>query len=1157
MAFIDKNLLTQLRRDTKVIPINCSFTECPAWQGCPQVPYQGQMFGKSQAKVFFLFDGASSEDGSVGMPLMSNAGVYFRRVFLPDFLRMAGGVSYLNVNLVANALVKPDGTSRPPTSDEIHVCWFNFLELLMKHRPELIMCFGNGVFEILYKRAKNKEELPLPEDHKISRLRGTPYKIAFTDDYKPTILCTYSPSFVLRTPTVGDILEEDRQHAISLLKPELSSKYVKERKEVTIDQINVVESVKETLDFIDFLTRGFKEPTPIAFDIETSNLNRVYNNKLLSLQFSYEFGKAFVLPIEHPERNLFQDPRDLIKLVEALQKLFSSSQSRTKISWLVGHGLKFDFGVLYGRFRLLMRGNIPLWDTLLGMHWLDENLKGRSVALGGGKPYSLKTIGKKEFGFSYKSEHLNAREEGDLSSLAFEDFAEYGGSDVILNLHLFHAQLDMAERQKDNPLNKLKRFMRYYYSPATRSLAVMECNGLYVPREHLQYLQGASSPIWNRLEQIEKVELQNCQEVIDFRKKYKSRLTGSGISYAEDVWGDEEEEVLPPFDPNKQLQQELFFAKFLKLSPLKKTAKNKASYDKGFLKHYAEPFVYFEEPVIAENYAKNYATEEDEYRPNPLALILEQRELKKLGTTYSSGMEAMLVDPMGDCVDSRIRSSYHLHGTDTGRASSSNPNFQNLPAGKSKHAKEIKNMFQAEPPNRRYPKGTCLIQLDYKTAEVRWAAIFARDQNLIKIFNDAREDLKKACDPNSNMTDEEFAQSQLASDLHRRTASLMFGVPPDKVESSMRQASKCVIGSTLIYTNKGILPIESLVEDPCDDNWVQPVSGLSVASLGGYVDVLRVNHKWVDRTIRLEASGGLSIQGDEDHWLVLSDGVEKPLRDIDAGDFLLAYDFKSAFIPKQVLKKTYIEGRIKVYDIEVNDPKHMFVANGLLSKNCITFGIMYGMGVKTLAISNGWTLPEAEDKVNKFFSAFSTLNKWLHKAQDVAKKKGFSETLMGRRRRLAHLFETKDFRNEQKANKLAMNAPIQGQSSDAGIIGLLCFVDYLIKNGLERTWLVQNVVHDSCLIQVPFEDIRTALPIIQYCFVDGMSEYLLKYFGIDLPLPIECEIELGLKYGGLIKWDGRPKTLTEIIAKLEAQADALWRQPQDTSKYDLLDLVKK
>jgi len=781
------------------------------------------------------------------------------------------------------------------------------------------------------------------------------------------------------------------------------------------------------------------------------------------------------------------------------------------------------------------------------------------------------------------------------------------------------------------------------------------------------------------------------------------------------------------------------------------------------------------------------------------------------------------------------------------------------------------------------------------------------------------------------MTDEEFSQSQLASDLHRRTASLMFGAPPDKVDASMRQASKCVVGSTLIYTNKGILPIESLVEDPCDDNWVQPVRGLRVSSSNGPIDVLCINHKWVDSTIRIETSVGISIQGDRDHSISVWENcqiVEKRLGDISEGDYLLAPrsnnvwstespridhtianetvisegieaevtclicgkrlgnllthithahgtideyrkrfpgaplvspaqivkrmnsllgSMHNVFVPKcpdkmssslakllgylvaegdgqrytmsgnaeksaemlkdfifcmsecfglstevleypeltttgiirvpakvvryllglglikgysetqrvpeiifrstrseviaflsayfegdggvkhnsicavsaselllqdiqqlllnlnivgtlfsetrvtpvgkelrqyygirlgisdailfrdtvgfisshkriqadalsgggreciyglekllqelkgmykvskgklhryaidgvsvkfgerivkgggseithnrldsrpyvldtlkvwsnkeknevyddiswvhntrvrllPVTKKTKINQRVRVYGIEVNDPKHMFVANGLLSKNCITFGIMYGMGVKTLAISNGWTLPEAEDKVKKFFSAFSVLENWLRKAQDVAKKKGFVETLMGRRRRLTHLFDTKDFRNEQKANKLAMNAPIQGQSSDAGIIGLLSFVSYLIKNGLERKWLVQNVVHDSCLIQVPFEDIRTALPIIQHCFVDGMSEYLLKYFDLELPLPIECEIELGLKYGGLIKWDGRPKTLTEIIARLEAQADALWRQPQDTSKFDLLDLVKK
>jgi DNA polymerase-1 len=232
--------------------------------------------------------------------------------------------------------------------------------------------------------------------------------------------------------------------------------------------------------------------------------------------------------------------------------------------------------------------------------------------------------------------------------------------------------------------------------------------------------------------------------------------------------------------------------------------------------------------------------------------------------------------------------------------------------------------------------------------------------------------------------------------------------------------------------------------------------------------------------------------------------------------------------------------RVKVYDIEVDDPKHTFVCNGFLSKNCITFGLLFGMSVKTLGNNNGWDEDEAVEKVNQYFAAFPQLQTWLENAKITAKKKGYVETLMGRRRRLQNLFATNDFRNENKALRLAMNAPIQGQSSDAGMLGVCVLVDYLLRNSLEKRWLIENVVHDSCLIQVPFEDIEKALPILQWCFVEGMADYLRKYFNIDLPLPIECEFEMGIRYGDLNKWDGRPNTLQQILSELKEKANKLW-----------------
>jgi DNA polymerase-1 len=275
--------------------------------------------------------------------------------------------------------------------------------------------------------------------------------------------------------------------------------------------------------------------------------------------------------------------------------------------------------------------------------------------------------------------------------------------------------------------------------------------------------------------------------------------------------------------------------------------------------------------------------------------------------------------------------------------------------------------------------------------------------------------LLKACDPNSTITAEEFEQTQLASDIHRRTASLMFGVEPAKVAKVQRQAVKS-----------------------------------------------------------------------------------------------------------------------------------------------ITFGLTYGMGTETLAANNGWTLEEAEEKVDMFFSAFPDLKKWLENNPKIAREKGYVETMMGRRRRLDIFYSKENFRLKAKADRLSMNAPIQGQSSDGGTIGLFQFLQFLLDNNLEKRWLVQNVVHDSCLVQVPMDDIDDALKAMQYHFVDGMSDYIKQYFGFTLPLPIECEIEVGIKYGDLTKWDGRPSTLPSLKEKLKEDAKVLWYTKKEKTGKPAkdLDLVK-
>jgi len=106
---------------------------------------------------------------------------------------------------------------------------------------------------------------------------------------------------------------------------------------------------------------------------------------------------------------------------------------------------------------------------------------------------------------------------------------------------------------------------------------------------------------------------------------------------------------------------------------------------------------------------------------HPLAdAILDLREKTKLAGTYISNIRN------GVDYDGRLRSGFNIHGTTSGRLSSSgNLNYQNIP----RDNKDIKKLFRARP-------GYKIIQCDLGTAEVYYAAMLSGDQFLQKAFID-------------------------------------------------------------------------------------------------------------------------------------------------------------------------------------------------------------------------------------------------------------------------------------------------------------------------------------------------------------------------------------------------------------------------------------
>ena len=133
--------------------------------------------------------------------------------------------------------------------------------------------------------------------------------------------------------------------------------------------------------------------------------------------------------------------------------------------------------------------------------------------------------------------------------------------------------------------------------------------------------------------------------------------------------------------------------------------------------------------------------------------ILEYRSLAKLKSTYT--------DKISEICDqnSRVHTSYHQAVTSTGRLSSSDPNLQNIPI-RTKEGITIREAFIA-------PSSKKILAMDYSQIELRLMAHYSQDPIMLKSFKNNE-------------------------DIHKRTASEIFGVELDKVDDEMRRRAKTI-----------------------------------------------------------------------------------------------------------------------------------------------------------------------------------------------------------------------------------------------------------------------------------------------------------------------------------------------------------------------------
>ncbi|MFR2940252.1 MAG: DNA polymerase I [Coprococcus sp.] len=133
--------------------------------------------------------------------------------------------------------------------------------------------------------------------------------------------------------------------------------------------------------------------------------------------------------------------------------------------------------------------------------------------------------------------------------------------------------------------------------------------------------------------------------------------------------------------------------------------------------------------------------------------ILEYRQLTKLNSTYAEGLTGYIR------ADGRIHGKFHQTVTVTGRISSADPNLQNIPT-RMPLGREIRKVFIPE-------EGSVFVDADYSQIELRVLAHMSGDAALIAAY-------------------------QADEDIHAITASQVFDVPLDQVDSTLRRKAKAV-----------------------------------------------------------------------------------------------------------------------------------------------------------------------------------------------------------------------------------------------------------------------------------------------------------------------------------------------------------------------------
>jgi len=201
--------------------------------------------------------------------------------------------------------------------------------------------------------------------------------------------------------------------------------------------------------------------------------------------------------------------------------------------------------------------------------------------------------------------------------------------------------------------------------------------------------------------------------------------------------------------------------------------------------------------------------------------------------------------------------------------------------------------------------------------------------------------------------------------------------------------------------------------------------------------------------------------------------------------------------------KGMMEAFIQGLDIHTATASRVFgVGIGEVTKDmrrnakAVNFGIVYGISAFGLSEQLGITRSEAAEIINTYFAQYPGIKQFMNDSITFARKNGYVETMMGRRRYLRDI-NSANANIRGFAERNAINAPIQGSSADMIKIAMIKIFGEMTRRNMKSKMILQ--VHDELV----FDTHRAELDLLRQIVAENMKN------AIEMTVPVIVDVNTG------------------------------------------------